>query len=329
MQQKYMITGMTCAACSARVETVTRKVPGVKNADVNLLAGTMAVESDNDVSAAIIRAVGEAGYGAALQGAAPQKKTEKTPGEEALGEMKKRIIGSFVCLMILMYFTMGHMVGAPQPHWYHGTENALVAALLQLFLTLPVVYLNRVYYSRGLKALLHRSPNMDSLIAVGSLAALVYGAAALFRMAYAVGHGQVDVVVHYSENLYFESAAMILTLITLGKYLETRAKGKTGDAIRALMDLSPKTASVRREGTVVEIPVEQVRVGDIVIVRSGDRIPVDGTVTEGRASVDQSALTGESVPVEKEPGNAVSAATINREGYLEFQIGRASCRERV
>ena len=319
MRQKYNITGMTCAACSARVENVTRKLPGVKNAEVNLLAGTMAVETDSDVSAAVIQAVKDAGYGASLQGAEAPKKTEKTPAEKALREMKKRIIGSAACLVVLMYFTMGHMLGAPLPHWYHGTENALVAALLQLFLTLPVVYLNRVYYSRGLKALLHRSPNMDSLIAVGSLAALIYGGAALFRMAYAMGHGQSDVVAHYSENLYFESAAMILTLITLGKYLETRAKGKTGDAIRALMDLSPKTASVRRDGAVAEIPVEEVRVGDIVIVRSGDRIPVDGTVVDGRASVDQSALTGESVPVEKETGDTVSAATINREGYLEFR----------
>lgn len=319
MRQKYNITGMTCAACSARVENVTRKLPGVKNAEVNLLAGTMAVEADSDVSAAVIQAVKDAGYGASLQGAESPKKTENTPAEKALREMKKRIIGSAACLVVLMYFTMGHMLGAPLPHWYHGTENALVAALLQLFLTLPVVYLNRVYYSRGLKALLHRSPNMDSLIAVGSLAALIYGGAALFRMAYAMGHGQSDVVAHYSENLYFESAAMILTLITLGKYLETRAKGKTGDAIRALMDLSPKTASVRRDGAVAEIPVEEVRVGDIVIVRSGDRIPVDGTVVDGRASVDQSALTGESVPVEKEPGDTVSAATINREGYLEFR----------
>ena len=319
MQQKYNITGMTCAACSARVEKVTRKVPGVESADVNLLAGTMAVEAESDVSAAVIQAVKEAGYGAFLQGGEAPKKTEKAPAEKALREMKKRIIGSAACLVVLMYFTMGHMLGAPLPHWYHGLENALVAALLQLFLTLPVVYLNRAYYSRGLKALWHRSPNMDSLIAVGSLAALVYGAAALFRMAYAMGHGQWDVVAHYSENLYFESAAMILTLITLGKYLETRAKGKTGDAIRALMDLSPKTAAVRRDGTVTEIPVEDVRVGDIVIVRSGDRIPVDGSVVEGRASVDQSALTGESVPVEKEPGDQVSAATINREGYLEFR----------
>lgn len=319
MEQKYNVTGMTCAACSARVEKVTCKVPGVKSADVNLLAGTMSVEADRDVSAAIIQAVQEAGYDAGLAGAAAPRKTEKASEDKTLREMKRRIIGSAVCLVVLMYFTMGHMVGAPLPHWYHGMENALVGALLQFFLTLPVVYLNRIYYSRGLKALWNRGPNMDSLIAVGSMAALVYGIAALFRMAYAMGHGQMDVVAHYSENLYFESAAMILTLITLGKYLETRAKGKTGDAIRALMDLSPKTAAVRRGEMIVEIPVEQVRVGDIVIVRSGGRIPVDGTVVEGRASVDQSALTGESVPVEKEPGDTVSAATINREGYLEFR----------
>lgn len=221
-----------------------------------------------------------------------------------------------------MYFTMGHMIGLPAPHWYHGVKNALVAALLQFFLTLPVVYLNRVYYSRGLKALWHRAPNMDSLIAVGSLAALGYGVAALFRMAYGMGHEDWELVQSYSENLYFESAAMILTLITLGKFLETRAKGKTGDAIRSLMDLSPKTASVRRNGEIVEIPVEQVAVGDVVIVRSGSSIPVDGTVLEGRASVDQSALTGESVPVEKGAGDKVAAATVNTEGYLEFRADK-------
>ena len=319
MHQKYDITGMTCAACSARVEKVTRKVPEVETADVNLLAGTMTVKAKTDVSAEIIRAVQDAGYGASLQGKKAQPKAENTPAKDAEKSVRYRIIWSAVFLVILMYFTMGHMVGLPVPHWYHGTQNALVAALLQFFLTLPVVYLNRIYNSRGLKALWHRSPNMDSLIAVGSLAALVYGVAALFRMAYAMGHGEMDVVSHYSMNLYFESAAMILTLITLGKYLETRAKGKTGDAIRALMDLSPKTASVRRDGVVTEILVEQVQVGDVILVRSGDRIPVDGTVLEGRASVDQSALTGESVPVEKEPGDKVSAATINREGYLEFR----------
>lgn len=317
MKLKFTVTGMTCAACSARVEKVTSRVPGVKKAEVNLLAGTMAVEAESEaVVDGIVKAVAEAGYGASIAGA---KEKKPTVPDNGLREMKKRIGGSAVCLAVLMYFTMGHMVGLPVPHWYHGMENALVAALLQFFLTLPVVYLNRVYYSRGLKALWHRSPNMDSLIAIGSLAALAYGVAALFRMAWAIGHGDWDTVQSYRENLYFESAAMILTLITLGKFLETRAKGKTGDAIRQLMDLSPKTASVRRDGQFVEIPVEEVLVGDVVAVRSGGRIPVDGTVLEGRASVDQSALTGESVPVEKGPGDPVASATINTEGYLEFR----------
>ncbi|MBR2890326.1 MAG: heavy metal translocating P-type ATPase [Oscillospiraceae bacterium] len=322
MTIKFRVTGMTCAACSARVEKVTNHVPGVEKAEVNLLAGTMAVQAaDESVIPAIIQAVTDAGYGASVPGKT-LKKEEKNPADNALRDMKKRIVGSAVCLVVLMYFTMGHMVGLPMPDWYHGPENALVAALLQFFLTLPPVYLNRVYYSRGLKALWNRAPNMDSLIAVGSLAALVYGVAALFRMAYAMGHGEWETVKLYSENLYFESAAMILTLITLGKFLETRAKGKTGDAIRQLMDLSPKTATVRRDGVETELPVEEVRVGDTVIVRSGGSIPVDGTVLTGRAAVDQSALTGESVPVEKVPGDTVAAATINTEGYLEFRADK-------
>ena len=320
MKLKFNVTGMTCAACSARVEKVTKAVPGVEKAEVNLLAGTMQVEAGEDVTAAVIQAVTKAGYGAFVPGEQKQtKKEEKNPQEDAMKEMKKRIIGSSVCLIVLMYFTMGHMVGLPAPHWYHGLENALVAALLQFFLTLPPVYLNRVYYTRGLKALWNQAPNMDSLIAVGSIASLVYGVAALFRMAWGMGHGDWDVVKMYSENLYFESAAMILTLITLGKFLETRAKGRTGDAIRALMDLSPKTALVIRGSQETEIPVEEVRAGDFVVVRSGGSIPVDGTVIEGRASVDQSALTGESVPVEKVPGDTVAAATINTEGYLKFR----------
>ena len=322
MTIKFQVTGMTCAACSARVEKVTSQVPGVEKAEVNLLAGTMVVQTANDsVVEPIIKAVTEAGYGASIPGS-KQKKEEKNPAEDALKEMKKRIIGSGICLVVLMYFTMGHMVGLPVPDWYHGQENAMVAALLQFFLTLPPVYLNRVYYSRGLKALWHRAPNMDSLIAVGSLAALVYGVAALFRMAFAMGHGDWETVKLYSDNLYFESAAMILTLITLGKYLETKAKGRTGDAIRALMDLSPKTATVRRGGEELELPVEEVVVGDTIIVRSGGSIPVDGTVLTGRAAVDQSALTGESVPVEKEPGDTVAAATINTSGYLEFRADK-------
>lgn len=321
MVLKFNVTGMTCAACSARVEKVSSHVPGVQKAEVNLLAGTMTVTAQEDVSAAVIQAVQNAGYNASLQGSAA-KKEAAVPADSALREMKHRLIGSAVFLLILMYFTMGHMVGLPVPMWYHGTENAVVAALLQLCLTLPVVYLNRVYYTRGLKALWHRGPNMDSLIAVGSLAALVYGVAALFRMSWALGHGEMEIVKEYSHNLYFESAAMILTLITFGKYLETRAKGKTGDAIRALMDLSPKTASVRRGESIVELPVEKVQVGDTVIVRSGGSIPVDGTVLSGRASVDQSALTGESVPVEKKVGDHVSAATVSREGYLEFRADK-------
>ena len=322
MKLKFRVTGMTCAACSARVEKVTSAVPGVAKAEVNLLAGTMVVEAESaEVTERIAKAVADAGYGASPEGEKAKKKEDPKP-DNTLKEMKIRIISSAAFLIVLMYFTMGHMVGLPAPNWYHGTENALVGALLQFFLTLPVVYLNRVYYSRGLKALWHRAPNMDSLIAVGSLASMIYGIAALFRMAWAMGHGDWDTVQLYSENLYFESAAMILTLITVGKFLETRAKGRTGDAIRALMDLSPKTATVRRNGETVEIPVEQVMVGDTVIVRSGGSIPVDGTVLEGRGSVDQSALTGESVPVEKVPGDTVAAATINTEGYLEFRADK-------
>ena len=318
MKKTVAVTGMTCAACSARVEKVAKAVVGVKSAEVNLLAGKMTVDvEDESVLAAVGKAVSHAGYGMVLPGGPKNEKTVET--SNALKEMKKRIARSFVFLAVLMYFTMGHMVGIPAPHWYHGNENALVAALLQFFLTLPVVYLNRSYFARGLKALRHRTPNMDSLIAVGSGASMVYGVGALFMIADAMGAGNWAVVERYRENLYFESAAMILTLITLGKFLETRAKGRTGDAIRQLMDLSPKTANVRREGLELEIPVEEVRVGDTIIVRSGGRIPVDGVVISGRGAVDQSALTGESVPVEKRPGDTVAAATINTEGYIEFR----------
>ena len=320
MKLKFEVTGMTCAACSARVEKVTAAVPGVDRVEVNLLAGAMTVEAGSDsVTEQIIRDISAAGYGAQLAG----EKAKAAPvSTDESKQMKMRIIGSFVYLAVLMYFTMGHMVGLPVPSWYHGRENALVAALLQFMLTLPPVILNRVYYTRGLKALWHRSPNMDSLIAVGSGAALIYGIAALFVMAYAMGHGDWQTLEHYRENLYFESAAMILTLITLGKFLESRAKGKTGDAIRGLMDLRPETACVLRDGQELMVPAEQVRVGDLIVVRSGGRIPVDGTVVEGRASVDQSALTGESVPVEKLPGDTVAAATINAEGYLVFRADK-------
>ena len=320
MELRFDISGMTCAACSARVEKVTGQITGVTKVEVNLLAGKMLVEADNiAVADEIISAVKRAGYGANLSG---EKKVQAPDKTFVLREMKIRWIGSAVCLIALMYFTMGHMIGLPLPAWYHGQENAMVAILVQLFLTLPIVYLNRNYYVKGIQALFHRSPNMDSLIAVGSGAALIYGLIALFRMAFAVGHGQWDTVREYSENLYFESAAMILTLITLGKYLETRAKGRTGDAIAALMDLTPKTAIVRRENKEFTLPVEEVRVGDIVIVRSGAEIPVDGVIISGHGAVDQSALTGESIPVEKKEGDTVAAATICREGYLEISASR-------
>ena len=327
MKIRFNVSGMTCAACSARVEKVTKALEGVEKADVNLLAGTMVVEAENDtVVASICEAVEKAGYHASLPDDVPQKQKKDVPApqEDALKEMKTRIIGSSVCLVVLMYFTMGHMIGLPLPHWYHGPENALIAALLQFFLTLPPVYLNRAYYSRGLKALWHRSPNMDSLIAMGSIASLAYGVVALFRMAWGMGHGDWELVAHYSENLYFESAAMILTLITLGKFLETRAKRKTGDAVRDLMDLSPKTALVKRGESFVEVDVDEVRVGDTIAVRSGGRIPVDGTVLSGRADIDQSALTGESIPVEKTEGDSVYAATIATTGYLEFRADKVS-----
>jgi len=316
MLLKFDITGMTCAACSARVEAVTKKVPGVAYVEVNLLAGTMRVEAQSElVLDPIIQAIEHAGYGVSVSGSKKETNTKAIPEENS---MKFRIIGSGICLIILMYFTMGHMIGLPVPAWYHGAENALVAALLQFLLTLPPVILNRIYYARGLKALWHRTPNMDSLIAVGSGAALIYGIVALFRMSFAIGHGDWTTVRNYSENLYFESAAMILTLVTLGKFLEARAKGKTGEAIRQLMDLAPKSATILRDGNEVTVPIEQVCVGDVVVVRSGGSIPVDGSVISGRGAVDQSTLTGESVPVEKNVGDPVSAATINTEGYLQI-----------
>ena len=314
MKLTYDVTGMTCAACSARVEKVTGAVPGVERVEVNLLAGKMTVEASSDVSADIEKAVVDAGYGIAH---AQQKTKMVTPSDDALKEMKKRIIGSFVFLAVLMYFTMGHMVGLPVPGWYH--DNVMMAALLQFMLTLPVIFLNRVYYTRGLKSLYKRAPNMDSLIAVGSGAALIDGIVVLFLVAAAMGRDDAVALEKYSHNLYFESAAMILTLVTLGKFLETRAKGKTGDAIRQLMDLRPKMATVRRDGVESDIPVEQVGVGDLVIVRSGGSIPVDGTVVSGNAYVEQSALTGESVPVEKVAGDSVLGATVVSSGYLEFR----------
>ena len=317
MTLKFDVSGMTCAACSARVEKVVAAVPGVEQVAVNLLAGNMSVEVDTmDREREIVKAVENAGYGANRKGSG---KKENIAVDQPSNTMLHRIVWSAVFLLILMYFSMGHMLGLPMPSWYMGERNAVVAALLQFLLTLPPVILNRVYYTKGFKALIKGAPNMDSLIAVGSGAALVYGIAILFKMAYVAGTGDFAALGRLRNNLYFESAAMILTLITLGKYLESNAKGKTGDAIRQLMDLSPKTATVKTGDKLQEVSVDEIRRGDIVVIRAGDRVPVDGTVIQGYATVDLSPLTGESVPVELNIGDSVPTAAVVQEGYVELQ----------
>ena len=326
MKQKFDVQGMTCAACSAHVEKAVCKVAGVDGVNVNLLGNSMVVDYDEGATDAgqIIHAVEEAGYGASLpavKGAAAQPRPASGMEEEAAG-MKRRFLTSLIFLAPLFYIAMGHMMGWPLPAFFHDPGNVFVVALIQFLLTLPIMYINDKYYRVGFKTLWHRSPNMDSLIALGSAAAVIYGVAALFQIAWGLGHGDQARVDKWSMDLYFESAGMILTLITLGKWLETRSKGKTSQAITRLMDLAPKTAAVQRNGVEVEIPVEEVMMGDLVVVRPGGRIPVDGIVVEGSSSVDESALTGESLPVEKGPGDQVAAATINKSGYFVFQATR-------
>ena len=328
MKQKFNITGMTCSACSARVEKVVNKLPGIQSASVNLLSNSMMAEFDEAVLSQeeIIKAVVEAGYGASVPGAGsgakePQPQRENVM-EEELKAMKHRLVWSFVFLIPLFYISMGHMMGAPLPGFLTGLENAVAFGLTQLLLTLPIMYINDKYYKVGFKTLLYRAPNMDSLIAVGSSAAVLYGLFAIYQMGYGLGHGDLERVEHYHMDLYFESAGMILTLITLGKFLETRSKGKTSEAITRLMDLAPKTASVLRDGQEVEIPVEEVRVGDRIVVRPGQTIPVDGIIVEGGSTVDESALTGESIPVDKSVGDTVAAASMNRSGAFVFEALR-------
>ncbi len=327
MKQKFDITGMTCSACSAHVEKAVSGLPGMRQAAVSLLTNSMTAEFDETVLSAndIINAVMESGYGASLHDAAPEKRTgEKRENviEEELAGMKRRLVWSFVFLIPLFYIAMGHMMGAPLPSFLTGLENAVAFGLTQLLLTLPIMYINDKYYKVGFKTLFHRAPNMDSLIAVGSSAAVVYSVFAIYRMGQGLGHGDMELVEQYHMDLYFESAGMILALITLGKFLETRSKGKTSQAITRLMDLTPKTAAVLRDGTQVEIPVEQVQVGDRVVVRPGQAIPVDGVIVEGSSAVDESALTGESLPVDKSVGDKVAAASINRSGSFVFEALR-------
>lgn len=323
MAQKYDVTGMTCSACSAHVEKAVRKVEGVQDVTVNLLTNSMQVEGAAD-PASVIRAVEQAGYGASVQGTkqenpASQRDERRRRREETLRAMKRRLIISFAFLIPLMYVSMGSMMGAPLPAWLTGHENAVTFGMVQLLLTLPVVYVNRSYYEKGFATLAHRSPNMDSLVAIGSAASLVYGVFAIIRMGQGLGAGDMALVERYHMDLYFESAAMILALVTLGKYLETRSKGKTGEAIEKLMDLAPKTAEVERGGTTVSVPIEQVQVGDIVCVRPGSSVPVDGVIVEGSSGLDESALTGESIPVEKTVGDTVIAASVNKAGFFKFR----------
>lgn len=327
MKQKFNVTGMTCSACSAHVTKAVEKLPGVSSVNVNLLGGSMLVEYDPGAESpeSIIAAVDDAGYGAALSASKGGAKADAAPAVDIEAEllgMKRRFVISLCFLLPLFYIAMGHMMGWPLPHFFHDSRNALSFALIQFLLVLPIMYVNDKYYKVGFKTLLHGSPNMDSLIALGSLAAVVYGVAALFQISYGMGHGDAERVSKWSMDLYFESAGMILTLITLGKYLETRSKGKTSEAISRLMDLAPKTATVLRDGAEVEIPVEDVAVGDLILVRPGASIPVDGEVTEGTSSVDESALTGESIPVEKGPGDRVVAASINKSGSFTFRATR-------
>lgn len=327
MKEHFNITGMSCSACSSHVEKTVSKLNGVKTVTVNLLANHMTVEYDESVLSPgqICTAVENAGYGAFPE---EQKKakdtsfTKKSVIDTSIKNMQFRLTVSIIFMLIIMYIAMGHMVGLPQPSFLTGEKNALIFALTQFLLTLPVIYVNRKYFINGLKMLLKAAPNMDTLIAVGSGAALVYGVFAIYQMAWGYGHGDMSLVHQYMHDLYFESAAMILTLITLGKYMETRSKGKTSEAIEKLINLAPKTA-VRLNGDSEEgIPAEDVRVGDTLLIRPGTSIPVDGTVIGGYSAVNEAALTGESIPVEKSGGDRVLSASINGNGILKIRADK-------
>ena len=331
MKEKFDVTGMTCSACSSRVEKCVSKLEGVNEVSVNLLTNSMQVEFNDAViqEQGIIDAVVHAGYGASVQGKKKAsdtreslKENKKNPVQEHMEYMKKRTIWSFIFLIPLMYVSMGHMIGLPLPGFLHGTVNAVGFAMTQFLLCIPVIYINRAYYTKGFSTLLHGAPNMDTLIAVGSAASLVYGVFAIYRMGYGLGVQDMDLVNRYLHDLYFESAVMILALINIGKYLEARSKGKTSEAINKLMDMAPKTAFVERNGTVVEIPAEEIQIGDILQVKPGSSVPADGVVLEGVTSIDEAAITGESIPVQKVPGDSVIAATMNKAGFFRMKASK-------
>ena len=322
--EQYQVTGMSCAACSARVEQAVSRVPGVTSCSVSLLTNSMAVEGTAD-EAAIVAAVTEAGYGAKRKGAEPSA-ARPSDALEALEDhetpkLKRRLIASVGFLLVLMYLSMGHMMwGWPLPGFLEGNHVAM--GLTEMLLTIIIMVINQRFFLSGFRSLLHRAPNMDTLVALGSAAAFGYSTYALFAMTAAQLHGDAELVMHYMDEFYFESAAMILTLITVGKMLEARSKGKTTDALKSLMKLAPKTATVVRSGKETLVPIEQVRTGDIFVVRPGETIPVDGVVEEGSSAVNEAALTGESIPVDKAAGDAVSAATLNQSGFLRCRASR-------
>ncbi len=323
MQETYDITGMSCAACSARVEKSVSALPGMKQCSVNLLKNSMVVNYDGSAltSAQIVQAVEKAGYGASLQvkGNAKSQSLPENDAQKEYRSMKRRVIWSFVFTVPLFYLSMGHMMGWPLPGFFLGTENSMIYALTLFLLALPVAVINSKYFRTGFKTLFHGSPNMDSLIALGSGASLVYGVYALYKIAYGFGYGDLSMVSQFTHDLYFEGAGTILTLITLGKFFEARAKGKTSDAINKLLNLAPKTATVLRDGVEEVIPAEEVKTGDLLIVKAGEAVPVDGVLVKGSASVNESAITGESIPVDKQPGDKVIGATISQSGYFTMQ----------
>ena len=323
--EQYNVTGMSCAACSARVEKAVKKVPGVTSCSVSLLTNSMGVEGTAS-PAAILSAVQEAGYGASPKNASASKASDASADLDALADretpkLKRRLIASLGFLLVLMYFSMGHMMwGWPLPRWFDG--NHIAMGLVQLLLAGIVMVINQKFFINGFKGLIHGAPNMDTLVALGSMASFVWSTYALFAMTRAQVDGNDELVMHYMMEFYFESAAMILTLITVGKMLEARSKGKTTDALKSLMKLAPKTATLVRDGAEVTVAIADVQKGDVFVVRPGENIPVDGVVLEGTSAVNESALTGESIPVDKAVGDKVSAATTNQSGFLRCEATR-------
>ena len=326
--EQYNVTGMSCAACQARVEKAVSRVPGVTSCNVSLLTNSMAVDG-TAVPDAIIKAVQQAGYGASKKGTNAGEGNQMDGAQndaDALADhetpvLLKRLIASVVFLLVLMYFSMGHMMfGWPLPPWFDGNHVAM--GLVQLLLTVIIMVINQKFFISGFKGLIHRSPNMDTLVALGSSASFLWSVYALFMMTKAQTVGDMDAVMRYMDEFYFESAAMILTLITVGKTLEARSKGRTTDALKSLMKLAPQNATIVRGGQEVTVPIGQVHQGDIFVVRPGENIPVDGVILEGSSAVNEAALTGESIPVDKTVGDDVSAATINQSGFIRCEATR-------